>query len=78
MALTNVSTGELVQELRQRFADLESARALLQNLGSSSVKVRGRKAAPLLVGRKRRKMSAAARKKISQAQKLRWSRVKGK
>jgi hypothetical protein len=50
--------------------------------GAREVVKRGRRAATAAANelrpRKRRKMSAAARKKISEAQKARWAKQKGK
>jgi hypothetical protein len=67
----------------------DTATSLLSRLGHQAqavVKRRGRPAASASTGdvapapvikRKRRKMSAASRKKISDAQKLRWAKQKG-
>jgi hypothetical protein len=68
----------VVAQLRQEVSRIEYAIAALVGLGSQSPR-RGRppKAKPA-TGQKRRRMSAAARKRISAAMKQRWAKWKGK
>jgi hypothetical protein len=61
-----VTTEKILAEIDAEIARLMQARALLSGGG-----VRKSPAAPV---RKRRKMSAAARKRIGDAQRLRWSK----
>jgi hypothetical protein len=66
--LESVSTEDLVKELKRRFAAVEEAKAfLLGDSGTLPTAKRGRKT-----------MSAAARARISAAQKARWAKAKGR
>ena len=71
----------VVTQLRQELERIERAIAALVGLGSQPAR-RGRppkaKHVAPAPGRKRRRMSAAARKRISAAMKQRWAKWKGK
>jgi len=58
---------------------LATLKAKIERLQSQLEAVAGNaSSAPAKRGRKRRKMSAAARRKISQAAKARWAKVRGR
>jgi len=71
----------ILAELRAEFSRINHAIAALEGLFSSAPR-RGRppksKTAALAPTKKRRTMSAAARKRISKAMKQRWAKWKGK
>src|SRR5450759_1629754 len=71
----------IVAQLRQEASRIEQAIAALAGLGSQPAR-RGRPPKRSLAkpegGQKRRRMSAAARKRISAAMKQRWAKWKGK
>src|SRR5450759_3074707 len=71
----------IVAQLRQEASRIEQAVAALVGLGSQPAR-RGRPSkrshANPATGPKRRRMSAAARKRISAAMKQRWAKWKGK
>jgi hypothetical protein len=69
-----VDTAAIIAELEAERDRLDSAIAALQ--GSASGRGRGRAAAKRADGRKHH-LSAAARKRISDAQKKRWAAKKG-
>jgi hypothetical protein len=70
----------IVEQLRHEASRIEQAIAVLTGVGSQPAR-RGRPAKKSQVvqatGRKRRRMSAAARARISAAMKQRWARQKG-
>jgi hypothetical protein len=73
--LESVSTEDLVHELKRRFESLERARSLLLKADFHGASIKPEPAD----GRKRRgrkTMSAAARQRISDAQKARWAKQK--
>ena len=70
--LLNLSVAKL-KRLAALKAQIERLQSRLEALASDSSPAPGRKP-----GRKRRKMSAAARRKISLAAKARWAKVKAK
>lgn len=64
---------------------IDRARGMLSQLGTLEVPLPGRRGRPAAstaavpeAGRKRRKMSAKARKAIGDAQRARWAKLKGK
>ena len=71
----------IVAQLRQEASRIEHAIAALTGLGSQPVR-RGRppkrSQAKITSVKKRRRMSPAARKRISEAMKQRWAKWKGK
>jgi hypothetical protein len=67
--LFSMTLADILSSIDSEIARLEQARALLSDLSTQDP------AAPL---RKRRKLSAAARKKIGDAQRERWAAQKGK
>jgi hypothetical protein len=67
---------DIVQELRKEIARLQRALNVLEPSGGSVSS--GKSAEVGAVPKKRRKMSASARRKISLAQKARWAKVAGK
>jgi hypothetical protein len=71
-----VDITNLVSELKNELHRIERAIAALEGLTSSPR--RGRPPKSTSVGRKPRRMSAAARKRISQAMKQRWAKWGGK
>src|ERR1017187_3318435 len=78
---THMDIQGIVTQLRQEMSRIEQAIAALVGLGSQPAR-RGRppkvsQAKPAR-GQKRRRMSAAARKRISAAMKQRWAQWKGK
>lgn len=72
----------LVSDLKVERNRIDQAISALEGLTSSSPSRRGRppkaKAAVPTAGKKRRRMSAAARKRISKAMKKRWATWHGK
>jgi hypothetical protein len=70
--LLNLSVAQLKRMARLK-AQIERLQSRLEALATDSSAGPGRKP-----GRKRRKMSAAARRKISLAQKARWAKAKKK
>ena len=71
-SLLSLSVGQLKRMAKLK-AQIERLQSKLEALAGSESAGPGRKP-----GRKRRKMSAAARRKISLAQKARWAKAKGK
>jgi len=71
-SLLNLSVAQLKRMAKLK-AQIERLQAKLEALATDSSPEPGRKP-----GRKRRKMSAAARRKISLAQKARWAKTKRK
>jgi len=71
-AILNLSVAQLKRMAKLK-AQIERLQSRLESLAGDSAPGPGRKR-----GRKRRKMSAAARRKISLAQKARWAKAKGK
>ena len=71
----------IVAQLRQEASRIENAIAALAGLGSQPAR-RGRppkvSQAKTATGQKRRRLSPAARKRISEAMKQRWAKWKGK
>jgi hypothetical protein len=65
----------IVAELDEEISRLQQARTLLAGIPVAASKGSHRTVGPLK-GRKRRKMSAAARAKMSAAQKKRWAKSK--
>ena len=65
-----MDTSQMLKEVEAEIAKLESVAKVLRGLRGS--------ASPVKRGRGRSKMSAAARRKISLAQKARWAKQKGK
>ncbi len=62
------------QELRKQLNGIQNAIAALS--GGSTGR-RGRRPGTATTGRKRRRFSAATRKKMAAAQKARWAKLKG-
>ena len=75
MAIENI-----IVEIDAEIARLKQARALLATLGTAATKAgRAAKKAPAKARtRKKRVLSAEARKKIADAQHRRWAKLKGK
>jgi hypothetical protein len=77
----NMDIQSIVAQLRQEASRIHRAIAALVGLGSQPAR-RGRppkaKQAAPAPSKKRRRMSAAARKRISEAMKQRWAKWKGK
>ena len=75
MAIENI-----IVEIDAEIARLKQARALLATLGTAATKAgRAVKKAPAKAKtRKKRVLSAEARKKIADAQHRRWAKLKGK
>jgi len=71
-ALLGLSVSQLKRMAKLK-AQIERLQSKLESLAGNSSTGPGRKP-----GRKRRKMSAAARRKISLAAKARWARVRAK
>jgi hypothetical protein len=71
-SLLNLSVAQLKRMAKLK-GQIERLQARLEALAGDTTPGPGRKP-----GRKRRKMSAAARRKISLAQKARWAKAKGK
>jgi hypothetical protein len=77
-----MNISEIIKELTQERGKLDAAIQALEGVGGSSVKRRGRppgsinKQTATSAPKKRRTMSAAARKLISEAQKARWAKQK--
>jgi hypothetical protein len=71
-----VDTAAIIEELEAERDRLDSALAALK--GSATGRARGRTAGSTPINGRKRHMSAAARKRISDAQKKRWAaRKKG-
>jgi hypothetical protein len=68
----------VLAEIDQQIAKLQQARALLIRSTSAPVVKPGRPASPKAAAapRKRRKLSAAGRKAIAEAQRKRWAAIK--
>jgi hypothetical protein len=77
MAIENI-----LSEIDAEIARLQRARALLATLDSASTKTarstKKAKAPAAVKPRKRRRLSAEARKRISEAQQRRWAKQKAK
>ena len=71
-ALLKLSVGQL-KRMATLKAQIERLQSKLEALAGDTASGPGRKP-----GRKRRKLSAAARRKISLAQKARWAKVRAK
>jgi hypothetical protein len=66
-----MSREEIVAAIDEEISRLEKVRALLQGAGSSRLF-----AGAFTAGRKKRHLSAEARKRIAEAQKRRWAKQK--
>ena len=76
-----MSIDSILEQIDSEIARLTQARALLSSLGNSSAAISGTtaKSAPVkLAKRKKRVMSAEARKRIADAQRKRWAEQKSK
>ena len=63
----------IIASIDEEIARLKSVRQLLAGSGSTKASA---KPTPTKPGRKRRRLSAEARKKIADAQRLRWAKQK--
>lgn len=72
--------GQIISEIDSEIAKLQRARAILRGLSGQTITSSTAKAAeaPKRRGRKRRKLSAEARKRIAEAQRKRWAAQKAK
>jgi len=68
-----MDVNSIIASINEEIATLKSVRQLLS--GSSTAKASSQ-SAPSKPGRKRRRLSAEARKKIADAQRLRWAKQK--
>ena len=66
-----MTTDRILAAINDKIARLNKVRALLSSSAGAA------KLKPATEGRKRRKLSAAARKKIAEAQRKRWATQKG-
>jgi len=66
-----MTTDKILAAIDDEIARLNKVRALLSSSAGAA------KQRPAVPGRKRRKLSAAARKKIAEAQRKRWGKQKG-
>ena len=77
MAIENI-----LSEIDAEISRLQRARALLATLGSATTKpqhsAKKAKAPAAVKSRKRRRLSAEARKRISEAQQRRWAKQRAK
>jgi hypothetical protein len=73
MAIDNI-----LAQIDQEIARLKQARALLTNLGSAASRAAGSKAGSAARPRKKRVLSADARKRIADAQRKRWAAQRAK
>ena len=71
---------DILAQIDSEIASLMQARKLLASLGATSTKAGGKaiKAPAKARTRKKRVLSAEARKKIADAQRKRWAKVKAK
>jgi hypothetical protein len=63
----------IIASIDEEIARLKSVRQLLSGSGSTKASPKSQTSKP---GRKRRRLSAEARKKIADAQRLRWAKQK--
>ena len=77
-----MNLSEIIKELTQERSKLDTAIQALEGVGGSSVKRRGRppgsinKPAATSAPKKRRTMSAAARKRLAEGMRKRWAAAK--
>ena len=69
----DVENVDIIASIDEEIARLKSVRQLLAGSGSTKASPKSRTSKP---GRKRRRLSAEARKKIADAQRLRWAKQK--
>jgi hypothetical protein len=75
VGIVQMNLNSIVAEIDAEISKLQQARRLLAGLTAAGTTSSGTTNA-VLKGRKRKKMSAAARAKISAAQKKRWAKTK--
>lgn len=66
-----MDTQSIIEQIDSEISRLTQARALLANLGKTATKAATKK-------RAKRKLSVEARKRIADAQRARWAKVKAK
>jgi|HubBroStandDraft_5_1064220.scaffolds.fasta_scaffold66324_2 hypothetical protein len=73
-----MSTEWILAEIDAEIAKLTQVRALLANAGKVAVKLAGKKGIGTAKLRKKRVLSADARKRIADAQRRRWAKQRAK